>query len=199
MDFFYVLDMLGTLAFAISGALTARYKKFDLFGAAVIAFVTAIGGGTLRDVLIGELPVGWLKQGDYLWVIVTGITLTFFLGRYLEKMRHTLHLFDTIGIAVFTLIGLEKTLAAGLSMPVAIIMGTVSAVFGGVIRDTLSNETPLIFQRDIYATACLAGGALYVLFGFLSLPEWLAAPLMIASVMTVRFLALRYHWRLPRA
>ncbi len=199
MDFFYVLDMLGTLAFAISGALTARYKKFDLFGAAVIAFVTAIGGGTLRDVLIGELPVGWLKQGDYLWVIVTGITLTFFWGRYLEKMRHTLHLFDTIGIAVFTLIGLEKTLAAGLSAPVAIIMGTVSAVFGGVIRDTLSNETPLIFQRDIYATACLAGGALYVLFGFLSLPEWLAAPLMIVSVMTVRFLALRYHWRLPRA
>ena len=199
MDFFYVLDMLGTLAFAISGALTARYKKFDLFGAAVIAFVTAIGGGTLRDVLIGELPVGWLKQGDYLWVIVTGITLTFFLGRYLEKMRHTLHLFDTIGIAVFTLIGLEKTLAAGLSMPVAIIMGTVSAVFGGVIRDTLSNETPLIFQRDIYATACLAGGALYVFFGFLSLPEWLAAPLMIISVMVVRFLALRYHWRLPRA
>ncbi len=199
MDFFYVLDMLGTLAFAISGALTARYKKFDLFGAAVIAFVTAIGGGTLRDVLIGELPVGWLKQGDYLWVIVTGITLTFFWGRYLEKMRHTLHLFDTIGIAVFTLIGLEKTLAAGLSAPVAIIMGTVSAVFGGVIRDTLSNETPLIFQRDIYATACLAGGALYAVLIYLAFTPLTAAVAMVATIMAIRILAIRYRWRLPQA
>ncbi len=199
MNIFYILDMLGTLAFAISGALTARYKKFDLFGAVVIAFVTAIGGGTLRDVLIGELPVGWLRQGDYLWVILAGALLALLWGRSLEKMRRALHLFDTVGIAVFTLIGLEKTLAAGLSMPVAIIMGTVSAVFGGVIRDTLTNETPLIFQKDVYATVCLAGGVLYAGLVYMAVTPPVAGVVTVAAIVVLRILAIRYRWRLPQA
>ncbi len=199
MTFFNILDLTGTLAFAISGALTARHKNLDIFGAAVIAFVTAIGGGTLRDVLIGRLPVGWLEQSIYLWIILTGIALTLIMGNTLEKMRHTLHLFDTIGIAVFTLIGLEKTLAAGLSMPVAIILGTVSAVFGGVIRDTLCNETPLIFERDVYATICFAGGMLYALLMFYGATSIVAAMIMVSSIILLRILAIHYHWHLPRA
>ncbi|RMH63009.1 MAG: trimeric intracellular cation channel family protein [Calditrichaeota bacterium] len=199
MNLINILDYTGTLAFAISGALTARYKRFDWFGAAVIAFVTAIGGGTLRDVLIGTLPVGWLRHSAYLWLIVLGVVLVLMAGRTLEKMRHTMHLFDTIGIAVFSLIGLEKTLAAGLSMPVAIILGAVSAVFGGVIRDTLCNETPLIFSRDVYATVCLAGGVVYALLLQRGFSSSVAGLLMVGSIILLRVLAIRLRWQLPQA
>ncbi|MCL4158827.1 UNVERIFIED_CONTAM: hypothetical protein GTU68_048936, partial [Idotea baltica] len=136
-------------------------NKFDLVGAVIIGLVTAVGGGTLRDILIGETPVGWMKDINYLIVIILAIPLCYFFSGSIQKLRKGIFLFDTIGIALFTILGLQKTLSVGLSPVVAVLMGIVSAVFGGVIRDVLTNEVPLIFRKEIYATACLVGALVY--------------------------------------
>ncbi len=127
---FELLDVIGTLVFAISGALTAIYKKLDLFGVYCIAFVTALGGGTIRDVLIGRTPVGWMLDINYVYIITFGFLLSLLFNRYLEKLRMSLFLFDTIGLGVFTLIGLEKGISFGLSPIICVILGTLTATFG---------------------------------------------------------------------
>ncbi|MEM9821242.1 MAG: trimeric intracellular cation channel family protein, partial [Bacteroidota bacterium] len=148
MTLIYIIDLLGTLVFAISGALAAANKRMDVFGASVIAFVTAVGGGTIRDVLIGSQPVGWMKDLNYLLMIGIGIGFAFLFKKGIQQLRRTFFLFDTVGIGLFTILGLQKTLGLGLSPVIAVMMGTVSAVFGGVLRDTLSNEIPLIFRKE---------------------------------------------------
>lgn len=194
----YVLDLTGTFVFAISGMITASQKKFDLFGATVIAFVTAIGGGTLRDVLIGSKPVGWMTDLTYIYLIISAVGITLLFKTYILRLRKTLFLFDTIGIAVFTILGLQKTLGFGLSPVIALLMGTISAVFGGVIRDILTNEIPLIFREEIYATACLFGGIVYfislLLFPSGQLPIFVA----VVSIICVRLAAVKFHWSLPK-
>ena len=152
MNFLYALDLVGTFVFALSGVLTASEKKFDVFGAAVIAFVTAIGGGTLRDMLIGDTPVGWMRDMNVLGVIGLAVVLGILFRRGIIRLRNTLFLFDSVGIGVFSVLGVQKALSFHLGGVVAVMMGTLSAVFGGVIRDILTNETPLIFRREIYAT-----------------------------------------------
>jgi len=197
MDLIYGLDLAGTFVFAISGTITAAEKRFDPFGAAVIALVTAVGGGTLRDLLIGATPVGWLKDTNYLLLIVLAVPVTWLMKKFILRLRRTMFLFDTIGIGLFTIMGLQKTLDAGLSPSIAIVMGTVSAVFGGVVRDTLCNEIPLIFRREIYATACLTGGGLYLLLRQMSVNHDPAMVTAIGFVILIRSLAVRYHWSLP--
>lgn len=193
----YSLDLIGTLVFAISGTLTAMDKQFDIFGAFVIAFVTAVGGGTIRDILIGSQPVGWMQDLNYLTAIVLGVAFAYLLQRLIQYLRRTFFLFDTIGIGIFTVLGLQKTLTFGVSPIVAIMMGTVSAVFGGVLRDNLSNEIPLIFRKEVYATACLAGGIMYVLLMKIGVDKELNTFLTILFIITLRILAVRYHWSLP--
>jgi uncharacterized membrane protein YeiH len=197
MDLIYALDLAGTLVFAISGAGTAASKRFDVFGALVIAFVTAVGGGTLRDMLIGSQPVGWMLDPNYLFAIAGGMLIYMGFRDRILRLRRTLFLFDTVGIALFTILGIEKTLDYGLSMGLALMMGVVSAVFGGVVRDTLCNVEPLIFRGEVYATACLAGGLCYL--GLNSIPEAKTYALLgsIAVVFVLRTLAVRYHWTLP--
>jgi len=166
MNWIYALDMIGTLVFAISGVLAAVEKKFDVVGALVLGFVTAVGGGTLRDMLIGSTPVGWMNDLNYLIIIVAALPLCYFAyliiivaalplcyfaKKYILRLRKSLFLFDTIGIGLFTILGLQKTLSIGLSPAIALLMGVVSATFGGVIRDVLSTEVPLIFRKEIYA------------------------------------------------
>ncbi|MEM9921696.1 MAG: trimeric intracellular cation channel family protein [Bacteroidota bacterium] len=193
----YALDLIGTMVFAISGALTAKQKQFDIFGAVVIAFVTAVGGGTIRDVLIGSTPVGWMKDLNYLYVILLGVTISLFFRKVVQKLRRTLFLFDTIGIGLFTILGLQKTLDHGIAPIVAVMMGAVSAVFGGVVRDTLCNEIPLIFRKEIYATACIAGGILYLFLQKSSLSaDWTVALTVVFTIL-LRGLAVRYKWTLP--
>ena len=193
----YALDLIGTMVFAISGALTAKQKQFDIFGAVVIAFVTAVGGGTIRDVLIGSTPVGWMKDLNYLYVILLGVTISLFFRKVVQKLRRTLFLFDTIGIGLFTILGLQKTLDHGIAPIVAVMMGAVSAVFGGVVRDTLCNEIPLIFRKEIYATACIAGGILYLFLQKSSLSaDWTVALTVVFTIL-LRGLAARYKWTLP--
>ncbi|MFP4091133.1 MAG: trimeric intracellular cation channel family protein [Cyclobacteriaceae bacterium] len=193
----YLLDIIGTFVFAISGFIAAGERRMDPFGAAVIAFVTAVGGGTIRDLLIGSLPVGWMLNPIYIYVILTAIIITLFLKKYIVRLSRTMFLFDSIGIGLFTILGLQKTLDAGLSAPVAIMMGTVSAVFGGVIRDIFSNRVPLIFRNEIYATACLSGGLFFVLLFRLGVEELTATFIAMSFVTLLRILAVRFKWHLP--
>ena len=153
--FYQTIDILGTVAFAISGVLVAMEKRLDLFGVLIIAFVTAIGGGTLRDLLIGNTPVVWIR--DLTYVITIGITVFFgvLFVNQLKYFRKSQFLFDTIGIGLYTMLGIEKGLQAGLSPVICIALGTMTASFGGVIRDILCNEIPVIFRKEIYATACI--------------------------------------------
>lgn len=197
MDLIYTLDLVGTFVFAISGMLTAANKRFDLFGGAVIALVTAVGGGSVRDVLIGATPVGWMQDTNYLWVIGGGAAFGYLFQAYILKLRRTMFLFDTIGIGLFTILGLNKALSFGVSPSVAVLMGTVSAVFGGVIRDMLCNVEPLIFRGEIYATACMAGALLFLFLQQLSLPYDWAVVVTVSFIIILRILAVRFHWGLP--
>lgn len=197
-ELIYAVDLLGTLVFAISGTLAAGDKKLDLFGAFVLAFITAVGGGTIRDVLIGKTPVGWMTDLNYLAMIAAGVLSSFFLKVYILKLRRTFFLFDTIGIGLFTILGVQKALGAGLSPVIAIAMGTVSAVFGGVLRDVLSNDIPLIFRKEIYATACAMGGLIFVVLSHY-VPENIpiCMGVTIVFIIAVRFLSVTKKWSLP--
>jgi len=196
MTWIQLIDYSGTLLFAVSGVLIGVEKKFDLFGVIILAFVTAIGGGTLRDILIGSTPVGWMQNDTYIYLIISSIPLVYFFRTTIQKWRKSVFIFDTLGIALFTVLGLEKTLTVGLSPVVAIFMGVVSAVFGGVLRDVLANEVPLIFRKEIYASACLTGAVSY----YIAL-QWLAKTpaiiLAISIVVIIRIIAIRRNWELP--
>jgi uncharacterized membrane protein YeiH len=198
MDFIEVFDYIGTLVFAISGTLTAANKRLDFFGATVIGFVTAVGGGTLRDMMLGDTPVAWMRTINYSLVIIVGVLITIIFSKQVMKLRRTLFLFDTIGIAIFTIIGLNKALSFGIHPALAVMMGLISAVVGGVIRDTLTNEVPLIFHKEIYATACIAGGLVYLLLLQFQVDELVNQSITIISIIAVRILAVHYNIALPR-
>ncbi|MFE3869108.1 trimeric intracellular cation channel family protein [Flavobacterium sp. LS2P90] len=194
---FHLLDIIGTMAFAMSGALTAMNKKLDPFGVFIIAFVTAVGGGTLRDIMIGRTPVGWMRDLNYVYVIVIGFILAILFRKKFDKLRTSLFLFDTIGLGVFTLIGLEKGISVGLHPVICIALGTMTACFGGVIRDILCTEIPVIFRREIYATICILGGIVFFLLRKLDLDNdvlYLTTSLVIISV---RLMAVKFKWYLP--
>lgn len=196
-DLIYGVDLAGTFVFAVSGWLLASNKKLDIFGASVIAFVTAVGGGTLRDLLIGSRPVGWTQDLNYLLMIALGIVCGLFFKRVFEKLRKTMFLFDSMGIGLFTILGIQKTLEFGLSPVIAVMMGIISAVFGGVLRDTLVNEIPLIFRKEIYATVCLTGGVLYlILQRFIPNDDWVVI-ITIIYIISVRILAVKRKWSFP--
>lgn len=194
---FEILDTIGTLVFAISGALTAMYKKLDLFGVYCIAFVTALGGGTIRDVMIGRTPVGWMLDIDYVFIITLGFLLSLIFNRYLERLRISMLLFDTIGLGVFTLIGLEKGIEYGLSPVICVILGTLTATFGGVIRDILCNEIPFLFRKEIYATLCIAGGIMFFLLQEFAIPKEIISASVAVFIITLRLVAYKYNWSLP--
>jgi len=164
--FYFATDIMGTVAFAISGVLVAMEKRLDLFGIFIIAFVTAVGGGTLRDLLIGHTPVGWMERPVYPITIILAVILSILLQNQLKYLRTSLFLFDSIGIGLYTMVGIEKGLSAGLIPLMCLALGTITACFGGVLRDILCNEIPVIFRKEIYATACILGGGGYFLLNF---------------------------------
>ena len=165
--FIQTIDILGTIAFAISGVLVAMNKRMDPFGVFIIAFVTSVGGGTLRDILIGATPVFWMRDMTFIIVISLSAIFAVLFRRYLKHLRRSLFLFDTIGIGLYTVIGIEKGLAVELHPIICIALGTMSACFGGVIRDILCNEIPVIFRKEIYASACIIGGVTYFVLYYL--------------------------------
>ena len=198
MELIYVLDILGTFAFAISGALVAYDKKLDLFGILIIAFVTAVCGGMLRDVLIDAHPINWIGDLNYLYTIFAAVIFTFLFKSKINYLGKTMFLFDTIGIGVFTLLGLKKGLSFNLHPIIALIMGMISAVFGGVLRDVLTNRIPLIFEKEIYASACLAGGIVYLTISQFNVPENIIFVISASVIVIIRVVSVRYQLELPK-
>lgn len=196
-NFLYIIDILGTFAFAVAGAFSAMEKKLDPFGVLVLSFVTAIGGGTLRDILIGNLPVGWLRNETATIVIFASAITAMFFSRYLKQFTTTLFLFDALGLGLFTIIGLELGLAKDFSPGICIALGTITACFGGVIRDVLLNNVPLLFRKEIYALACIAGGLLYFLFANIGLDHTLSRIICIIAIFVIRVISFRYKISLP--
>lgn len=183
--------------FAVSGVLTALNKKLDLFGVFIIAFVTALGGGTLRDILIGRTPVGWMQNLQYVYLIVIGFIIAVVFRKKLDRLRISMFLFDTIGLGIFTLIGLEKGIEKGLHPIICIALGTITATFGGVIRDILCNEIPVIFRREIYATVCLLGGVLFFILQECNINDDALYLITSLFMIILRLLAVRNKWYLP--
>ncbi len=194
---FYLLDIIGTMAFALSGALTAMNKRLDPFGILIIAFVTAVGGGTLRDVLIGRTPVGWMLNLNYVYVVFIGYILAILFRKRFDKLRKSLFLFDTVGLGVFTLIGLEKGISIGLHPIICTALGTMTACFGGVIRDILCNEIPVIFRKEIYATICILGGIVFFMLKRGNFPDELIQLVTSLVIIIVRLLVVKFNWSLP--
>jgi uncharacterized membrane protein YeiH len=199
MNLLYALDLVGTAAFAASGAWAGVRRQMDLFGVLVLGLVTATGGGTLRDLLLGDVPPFSFQDETYLYVSIVISLAVFFLHRHLDYLQHPLLYFDAIGLGTFVVIGTGKALEFQVGFLGSILLGVMTATAGGVIRDILSNQVPLILRKEIYASACLAGALLLALLHRLSaphMPSLLAAALL---VIVIRLLAIRYNWSLPRA
>jgi len=195
---FYTLEILGTIAFAFSGSLAAFNKKMDVFGVFVVAFVTAMGGGMLRDILIGNTPVVWMKDLTYIFVIGTGTITALIFRKKLMYLRRSLFLFDSIGLGIFTIIGIEKGIEAELHPIVCITLGTLTACFGGVVRDILCNDIPVIFRKEIYATVCVLGGIVFFLLKEINLTDNLIYLVTSLLIIIIRLIVVIKKWRLPR-
>ena len=204
MTFTLFIDYLGTFAFAISGIRRASAKRFDLFGAIVVGFATGCGGGPLRDIMLGQTPF-WMQtktpfwEGGYTYLLVVLFALLFVsvLGRYLLRMNDTIFIFDAIGLGLFTVVGIEKTLACGFPIWVAILMGMVTGAGGGVFRDIFINVEPLVFRKDIYALACVFGGLVYLACTSMGIDSVTTQVVTALSVIALRGIAMTQHWRLP--
>lgn len=196
-NFQYALELLGTFFFAISGALAIQNHHDDLFGAGFMGFVTAIGGGTLRDIMLGSYPLVWIGDIYFLYSIFAGIIVAYFFYTFLVRLKRTFLFFDTLGISFFTILGVEKALSLGVNPEIAAIMGMFTAIMGGVIRDVLTNETPVLFRKEIYATACLTGAVLYLILFKAGLDRDINLFLSISLIFVFRILAVRYRLALP--
>ena len=191
-----IIEYVGTFAFAISGIRLASAKKFDWFGAFVVGAATATGGGTLRDILLDTTPF-WMSNPSYL--IITGLAVFFVIvfGKKLIHLNNTFFIFDTIGLGLFTVVGIEKGMAFGFPIWISVIMGIMTGSVGSVIRDILINEEPLLFRKDIYALACLAGGLVYFPLHYLGVTPIVTQLVAAGSVIFVRLIAVKYHISLP--
>lgn len=196
MSLFLIIDILGTIAFAISGVLTAIKHRMDPFGILIIAFVTAVGGGTLRDLLTAT-DVTWMRDLIFVYVIFAAAIFAVIFRQKLGHIRKSLFLFDTIGIALYTIVGIEKGMAAGFPAIICVALGTMTACFGGVIRDILCNEIPVIFRKEIYATACIIGGSIYFILVQTTMPEDLIVVISGLAIILVRSLAVYFKLSLP--
>ncbi len=197
MSFLSIIDILGTFAFAVSGAFSAMEKKLDPFGVIILSFVTAIGGGTLRDLLIGDTPVGWLRSGTTTIIIIAAGIATMLFGRFLKRFSITLFLFDAFGLGLFTLIGVEKGLELQFSPGICVALGTITGSFGGVTRDVLLNNVPLVFRKEIYASASILGGILYLMLLKVDMFSPFATIISILFIVVLRIIVVRYKLALP--
>jgi uncharacterized membrane protein YeiH len=197
MEIIMILNVIGIAAFSIAGAFAAMEKKLELLSICLVAFVTALGGGTLRDVLIGEMPVRWMRDLSQVGIVTFSTITVLFFANGIKKFRKMLLLFDSLGLAFFTLVGIQQGIALELPPLKCIALGTITACFGGVIRDILLNKIPLIFQKEIYATACIFGGIIYFLLLRAGVPTVPIDAVCITAIVAVRLLAIRYNLHLP--
>jgi len=197
MSIFYTLDILGTVAFAISGVLVATNKRLDPFGVFIVAFVTAAGGGTLRDILIGRNPVAWMQDLNYVYAIIVAAIFAILIRKKIRYLNKSLFLFDTIGLGVFTIIGTEIGIQQNLHPIISIALGTMTATFGGVIRDILCNEIPVIFRKEIYASACIIGAIAFLISYQLNVADTINYTITISIIILIRLVAVKYKLSLP--
>jgi len=198
IDTMEAIETLGTIAFAISGTFAAMQRRLDPFGVLIIAFVTSIGGGTVRDLLIGDTPVAWMRDVNYCLLILMTSLATMFFKTHIKKFKVTLFLFDSLGLGLFTMLGIQKGMMFGLSPGICVALGTITGCFGGVIRDTLLNTIPIIFHREIYATACILGGILYYSLKYFNLEDDVATIIVIAFIFALRIIVVRFKLVLPK-
>lgn len=197
LSFFNILDLLGTSAFAISGALAAMNRRLDLFGIFIIAFVTAIGGGTIRDILIDNTPVTWMENTIYIYLIGIVTIIAIIFRTQLDRLKKSLFLFDSIGLGIFTITGVEMGIQNGLNPIISITLGAMTGTFGGVIRDILCNEIPVIFRKEIYATASIMGGLAFILLYELNLNQDVIYLVTSLTVILMRIMAVKFKISLP--
>lgn len=196
LTFVSFLDYIGTLAFAISGIRLASAKRFDLFGAYVVGLATAIGGGTMRDLLL-DVPIFWMHNGIYFFINLVALVLVGMFGKVVIRQKNTWFIFDTIGLGMFAVIGIEKTLNEGYPFWVAIVMGVLTGAGGGVVRDVFLNDIPLVFRAEIYAVACVLGGLAYWLCSLVGI-DGVGCGMVCGMVVIVsRIIAVRYRINLP--
>lgn len=195
-DFTLILDYIGTFAFAISGIRLASGKNIDLFGAFMVGMLTAVGGGTIRDLLLGITPF-WLTTSSYVIITTISLMIVIVFRKYLVKLNETVFLFDAIGLGFFTVVGMEKALALNFPFWVAITMGVVTGSFGGLLRDICINEIPLIFRKDIYAMACVVGGLVYGALNLFGVNSIAVESITVLTVIAARLIAVKYHISLP--
>ncbi|MGB5444307.1 MAG: trimeric intracellular cation channel family protein [Psychromonas sp.] len=196
--FIYIADMIGVISCAVSGVLVATRLRMDPFGIIVLAGVTGIGGGTLRDMMMGATPVFWIVDNNYIYVILITAFLSVWLLHQIQRAPPSLLLIlDAFGLAIFTVIGAQKALSLGFSGPVAIGMGCITGVVGGMIRDLLSGQIPFVLQKDIYATASILGGVLFVLCKYIQFTPILAMSIAISGTLVLRLSAIYWHLSLP--
>ena len=196
-DFLKLIDILGTVSFAISGVFAAMQKRLDVFGILIISFITAMGGGTLRDMLIGDFPVMWMRNLNYSIIILISAVVAIVFNNTIKNFEKTLLVFDSLGLGFFTVLGIQKGIAFGLHPGICIALGTITGCFGGVIRDIALNNIPLIFRKEIYATACIFGGIAY--FIMLKTPmirNWVDV-IVITAIFLIRIIAVTYKLTLP--
>ena len=198
MTLLYLLDLIGTAAFAASGAWLGVRRHMDLFGVLVLGLVTAVGGGTLRDLLLGDIPPFSLQDETYLYVAIAAALVVFINRERFKAFAKPLLYLDAIGLGTFVVIGTTKALDFELGFLGAVLMGVMTATAGGVIRDVLANQVPLILRREIYASACLVGGVLLVLLEQADVARPVAALLAASSGIVIRVLAIHYNWSLPK-
>ncbi|MDR8390782.1 trimeric intracellular cation channel family protein [Aliifodinibius sp. S!AR15-10] len=196
-EFITLIEIIGTFAFAVSGAIAAIKSRYDLFGVLVLAFVTAIGGGTIRDLLIGNLPVSWLTNSIAIWSAIGGFILTVIFHKWFKEIQSWILFFDAAGLGLFTVMGIQVGLNADMGIGISITLGTITGCFGGVIRDVLSGSRPLIFHKELYATASVFGGLLYVAL-LTQIQEFWAQIFAILTVIGIRIAAYHFHLRLPK-
>ncbi len=199
MSIISILDLIGTAAFAASGAWIGVRRHMDLFGVLVLGIVTAVGGGTLRDLLLGDVPPMSLMNETHLYLSLLVSLVVFFTRHNFKIVEKPLLYFDAIGLGTFVVIGTTKALDFQMGWLVAVLMGVITGTVGGIIRDVLANQIPLILRHEIYASACIVGGGLLVFLEHIGTSRPVAALLSAGLVITVRLLAIRYDWALPRS
>lgn len=197
-NFNLAIEVLGTIAFAMSGAFAAMQKRFDPFGVLIIAFVTSVGGGTLRDILL-DVPVFWMRDMLICSAIFFGCILAFVVKSMEKNFRVTLFIFDSFGLGLFTIIGIQKGLSADLNPIICLTLGTITGCFGGIVRDIFLHRIPLIFRKEIYATACIIGGGIFLMMvNFTTLSYTFVQIFTMLLIVLIRTLAVKYHWEMPK-
>lgn len=191
-----IIEVLGTIAFAISGIRLASAKRFDWFGAIVIGFVTATGGGTLRDLLL-DVPIFWMQASRYIWCTLFAFVIVLCFRKYLVHLNNTIFWFDCIGLGLFVVVGYEKALALDYPVWVCVSMATITGIVGGMIRDILINEVPIIFTQELYAVACILGGILFSILSYFNVDLLIIEISTAVFVVVIRVLATKYHLKLP--